>query len=72
MAGLDPAIHVFQAISIDPAEKVLYRFIDPHNPLQRAWRDTHAVAQHIGLVGDIQAINYGAVRLGLECPDKRV
>jgi hypothetical protein len=51
---------------------VLYRFIDPHNPLQRAWRDTHAVAQHIGLVWDIQAINYGAVRLGLECPDKRV
>jgi alkylation response protein AidB-like acyl-CoA dehydrogenase len=48
------------------------RFIDPHNPLQRAWRDTHAVAQHIGLVWDIQAINYGAVRLGVECPDKRV
>jgi hypothetical protein len=48
------------------------RFIDPYNPLQRAWRDTHAVAQHIGLVWDIQAINYGAVRLGLEYPDKRV
>ena len=48
------------------------RFIDPNNPLQRAWRDVHAVAQHIGLVWDLQAINYGAVRLGLECPDKRI
>ena len=48
------------------------RFIDPNNVLQRAWRDTHAVAQHIGLVWDVQAINYGAVRLGVECPDKRV
>jgi hypothetical protein len=48
------------------------RFIDLHNPLQRAWRDVHAVSQHIGLVWDIQAINFGAVRLGLDCPDPRV
>jgi hypothetical protein len=40
--------------------------------MQRAWRDVHAVSQHIGLVWDIQAINYGAVRLGLDCPDARI
>jgi alkylation response protein AidB-like acyl-CoA dehydrogenase len=42
------------------------------DPLQRAWRDVHAVGQHIGLVWDIQAVNYGAVRLGLDCPDPRI
>ncbi len=40
--------------------------------MQRAWRDVHAVSQHIGLVWDIQAINKGAVRLGLDCPDARI
>lgn len=43
-----------------------------NHPLQRAARDVHAVAQHIGLVWDVQAINYGAVALGLEAPDKRI
>lgn len=42
------------------------------DPLQRAWRDVHAVGQHIALVWDIQAVNYGAVRLGLPCPDPRI
>ncbi len=42
------------------------------DPLQRAWRDAHAVGQHIGLVWDIQAINAGAVRLDLACPDPRI
>jgi alkylation response protein AidB-like acyl-CoA dehydrogenase len=42
------------------------------DPLQRAWRDAHAVGQHIGLVWDIQALNAGAVRLGLDCPDPRI
>jgi len=42
------------------------------DPMQRAWRDAHAVGQHIGLVWDIQALNAGAVRLGLDCPDPRI
>lgn len=42
------------------------------DPLQRAWRDAHAVSAHIALVWDIQAVNYGAVRLGLPCPDPRI
>jgi alkylation response protein AidB-like acyl-CoA dehydrogenase len=42
------------------------------DPLQRAWRDAHAVSSHIALVWDIQASNYGAVRLGLPCPDPRI
>lgn len=42
------------------------------NPLQRAWRDVHAVSLHIGLRWDLNAVNFGAVKLGLECPDPRV
>jgi 3-hydroxy-9,10-secoandrosta-1,3,5(10)-triene-9,17-dione monooxygenase len=42
------------------------------DPVQRAWRDVHAVSQHIALVWDINAVNYGAVRLGLPCPDPRI
>jgi alkylation response protein AidB-like acyl-CoA dehydrogenase len=42
------------------------------NPLQRAWRDAHAVSLHVGLRWDINAINFGAVNLGLKCPDPRV
>jgi 3-hydroxy-9,10-secoandrosta-1,3,5(10)-triene-9,17-dione monooxygenase len=42
------------------------------NPLQRAWRDAHAVSLHVGLRWDINAINFGAVKLGLKCPDPRV
>jgi alkylation response protein AidB-like acyl-CoA dehydrogenase len=43
-----------------------------NHPLQRAWRDVHAVSQHIGLRWDIQAINFGAVKLGLPCPDPKL
>ena len=39
------------------------------NPVQRAWRDVHSVAQHIGLIWDIQASNFGSVKLGLPCTD---
>jgi alkylation response protein AidB-like acyl-CoA dehydrogenase len=42
------------------------------NPLQRAWRDAHAVSLHVGLRWDINAINFGSVKLGLKCPDPRV
>jgi len=42
------------------------------NPVQRAWRDVHAVAQHIGLTWDVQAGFYGAVKLGQPCPDPKL
>jgi alkylation response protein AidB-like acyl-CoA dehydrogenase len=48
------------------------RGLDLDNPLQRAWRDVHAVAQHIALVWDLQALNYGAVRLGGRAGDPRI
>ncbi len=42
------------------------------DPFQRAWRDAHAVAQHIALAWDLQALNYGAVRLGGKAGDPRI
>ena len=42
------------------------------NAGQRAWRDAHAVAQHLGLVWDVQAGLYGAVKLGHVCPDPKI
>lgn len=43
-----------------------------HDPVQRAWRDVHAAAQHIGLVWDLHAGIHGAVAAGLDCPDPRL
>jgi alkylation response protein AidB-like acyl-CoA dehydrogenase len=48
------------------------RGLELNHPLQRAWRDVHAVAQHIALVFDLQALNYGAVRLGCKPADPRI
>lgn len=48
------------------------RGMELRNPVQRFWRDAHAVAQHIALVWDLQALNYGAVRLGLKSADPRI
>jgi alkylation response protein AidB-like acyl-CoA dehydrogenase len=48
------------------------RGIELADPFQRAWRDAHAVAQHIALVWDLQALNYGAVRLGGKAGDPRI
>jgi alkylation response protein AidB-like acyl-CoA dehydrogenase len=48
------------------------RGLELHDPFQRAWRDAHAVAQHIALVFDLQALNYGAVRLGGKPGDPRI
>lgn len=42
------------------------------DPVQRAWRDVHAITQHIALVPDVQAGLYGPVRLGLPCPDPKL
>jgi 3-hydroxy-9,10-secoandrosta-1,3,5(10)-triene-9,17-dione monooxygenase len=42
------------------------------DPVQRAWRDVHAVAQHVAMVWDVQAGLYGPLRLGLPCPDPKL
>ncbi len=42
------------------------------DPIQRAWRDVHAVAQHIALIWDLQGALWGAVALGQPCPDPRI
>jgi hypothetical protein len=35
------------------------------NAVQRAWRDAHAVGQHIALTWDAAATNYGSYILGV-------
>jgi 3-hydroxy-9,10-secoandrosta-1,3,5(10)-triene-9,17-dione monooxygenase len=42
------------------------------DPVQRAWRDVHAVSQHIALVWDVTGGLYGAVRLGFPCADPKI
>lgn len=42
------------------------------NPVERAWRDVHAIAQHIGINWDVHSGTYGAVRLGGDCPDPKL
>ena len=39
------------------------------DPVQRAWRDVHAVMQHVAIVWDPTAGPYGMVRLGQNWPD---
>jgi alkylation response protein AidB-like acyl-CoA dehydrogenase len=48
------------------------RGLELHHAFQRAWRDVHAVAQHIALVWDVQALNYAAARLGLAAGDPKI
>ena len=48
------------------------RGLELHHAFQRAWRDVHAVAQHIALVWDVQALNYGAARLGIAGADPKI
>ena len=48
------------------------RGLELHNSFQRAWRDVHAVAQHIALVWDVQALNYAGQRLGLTSGDPKI
>jgi alkylation response protein AidB-like acyl-CoA dehydrogenase len=40
------------------------------NPIQRHWRDTHAVGQHIACNWDTAGSTYGAARLGVLPPDQ--
>ena len=42
------------------------------DPIQRAWRDVHAIAQHIALIWDLQGGMWGAVALGQPCTDPRI
>ena len=42
------------------------------DPIQRAWRDVHAIGQHIALIWDLQGGLWGAVALGQPCPDPRI
>lgn len=44
---------------------------DDH-PVQRAWRDVHAISHHIALTWDLQGGLQGAVALGRPCPDPRI
>lgn len=39
------------------------------SPVNRAWRDAHAVALHIAMTWDVQGMSHGAVVLGEPCPD---
>lgn len=48
------------------------RGLETSHPMQRAWRDVHAVAQHIGLVWDVQTGLYGNVLLGHGSPDPKL
>ncbi len=40
------------------------------NPIQRQWRDVHAVGQHIACSWDVAGSTYGAARLGVLPPDQ--
>jgi 3-hydroxy-9,10-secoandrosta-1,3,5(10)-triene-9,17-dione monooxygenase len=40
------------------------------NPIQRHWRDVHAVGQHVACSWDIAGSSYGAARLGVLPPDQ--
>jgi alkylation response protein AidB-like acyl-CoA dehydrogenase len=63
-------------LSVQAIERLLPivggRGLELADPFQRAWRDAHAVAQHIALSWDLQALNYGAVRLGGKAGDPRI
>ncbi len=48
------------------------RGMETSHPMQRAWRDVHAVGQHIGMIWDIQAGLYGNVLLGHGSPDPKL
>jgi alkylation response protein AidB-like acyl-CoA dehydrogenase len=48
------------------------RGLELTHAFQRAWRDVHAVAQHIALVWDVQALSYAAIRLGLKPTDPKI
>jgi 3-hydroxy-9,10-secoandrosta-1,3,5(10)-triene-9,17-dione monooxygenase len=42
------------------------------HPAQRGWRDLRAVTHHLAMTWDVQGSVYGAMALGLPCPDPRL
>jgi 3-hydroxy-9,10-secoandrosta-1,3,5(10)-triene-9,17-dione monooxygenase len=42
------------------------------HPVQRGWRDLRAVTHHLAMTWDVQGSTYGAIALGLPCPDPRI
>jgi alkylation response protein AidB-like acyl-CoA dehydrogenase len=48
------------------------RGLEGTHPMQRAWRDVHAAAQHVGLVWDVQTGLYSSVLLGHGSPDPKL
>lgn len=48
------------------------RGLEGSHPMQRAWRDVHAVAQHVGLVWDVQTGLYSSVLLRHGSPDPKL
>lgn len=48
------------------------RGLETSHPMQRAWRDVHALSQHIGLVWDLQTGLYGNILLGHGSPDPKL
>jgi alkylation response protein AidB-like acyl-CoA dehydrogenase len=48
------------------------RGLETSHPMQRAWRDVHAISQHIGLVWDLQTGLYGNILLGHGSPDPKL
>ena len=48
------------------------RGLEISHPVQRAWRDVHAVAQHIGLVWDLQTTLFGNILMGHGSPDPKL
>ncbi|MEE8332457.1 MAG: acyl-CoA dehydrogenase family protein, partial [Alphaproteobacteria bacterium] len=48
------------------------RGMSPESPIQRAWRDVHAVACQVSVAWNAQAANYGRARFGLPIRDPRI
>ena len=48
------------------------RGLAPENPINRAWRDIHAISHHLGVTWDVQGRLHTAVALGLPSPDPKI